>query len=38
MTHYQLRNKIAHGKLQAARIDVPEMVQNFYLIQAELRK
>lgn len=38
LTHYQLRNRIAHGNLQAARIDVSEMVHNFYLIQAELRK
>ena len=36
MTYYALRNQIAHGGLQAERIDVDEVVQEFFQIQASL--
>ena len=37
MSYYALRNQIAHGDLQAERIDVEEVVKDFFQIQAELR-
>jgi hypothetical protein len=36
MHHYQVRNQIAHGVLQAERIDVSATVADFYTIQAAL--
>ena len=35
--HYNLRNQIAHGQLQASRIEVPKVVADFYVIQSSLR-
>jgi hypothetical protein len=37
MAYYALRNQIAHGELQAQRIDVDEVVQDFFEIQAALQ-
>jgi len=34
--YYNLRNQIAHGQLQADRIDVPKVVAEFYIIQGAL--
>ena len=34
--HYNMRNQIAHGRLQAYRIDVPAAVVEFYTIQGAL--
>ena len=34
--YYNMRNQIAHGTLLASRIDVTEVVQDFFLIQGEL--
>lgn len=34
MAYYQVRNKIAHGKLEATGIDVSEVIADFYVIQA----
>ena len=34
--YYNMRNEIAHGTLLASRIDVTEVVQDFFLIQSEL--
>ena len=36
LDYYEMRNKIAHGKLQATRIVVSAVVADFYVIQAEL--
>lgn len=36
MRYYNMRNQIAHGTLLASRIDVTEVVQDFFLIQSEL--
>ena len=36
IAYYETRNKIAHGKLEAKRIDVSEVVADFYVIQAAL--
>ncbi len=38
MKYYELRNKIAHGRLEVARIDVAAVVADFYSIQAELKR
>lgn len=38
MAYYELRNKIAHGKLEAKRIDVSEVVADFYVIQGQLAR
>ena len=38
MTYYDMRNPIAHGRLRATRIDVSEVVADFYSIQAELAR
>lgn len=38
MQYYALRNQIAHGDLQAQRIEVDEVVKDFFLIQAALQK
>jgi hypothetical protein len=35
--YYNLRNQIAHGQLQADRIDVPKVVADFYIIQSSMR-
>jgi hypothetical protein len=35
--HYNTRNLIAHGRLQAYRIDVPAVVAEFYTIQSAMR-
>ena len=35
--YYNLRNQIAHGQLQARRIEVPKVVADFYLIQGAMR-
>lgn len=37
MRYYALRNQIAHGELQAQRIDVDEVVKDFFQIQAALQ-
>jgi hypothetical protein len=34
--YYNTRNQIAHGTLLASRIDIPEVVQDFFFIQSEL--
>jgi hypothetical protein len=34
--YYNMRNQIAHGTLKASRIDVTEVVKDFFLIQCEL--
>jgi hypothetical protein len=38
MGYYALRNQIAHGDLQAQRIDVDEVVKEFFQIQAALQR
>lgn len=38
MKYYELRNRIAHGRLEATRIDVAAVVADFYSIQAELTR
>lgn len=38
MAYYDTRNKIAHGKLAAKRIDVSQVVTDFYSIQAALAR
>lgn len=38
MDYYRTRNKIAHGKLAATRIDVTAVVADFYVVQAELTR
>ncbi len=38
MSYYETRNKVAHGKLEAKRIDVSEVVADFYVIQAALTR
>ena len=38
MGAYELRNKIAHGRLEDRRIDVVATAQSFYLIQAALHR
>lgn len=35
--HYETRNKIAHGKLVAARIEIGLIIPEFYTIQAALQ-
>jgi hypothetical protein len=37
MRYYALRNQIAHGELQAQRIDVDEVIKDFFQIQAALQ-
>jgi hypothetical protein len=37
MRYYALRNQIAHGALQAQRIDVDQVTQDFFQIQAALQ-
>jgi hypothetical protein len=37
MSHYSLRNQVAHGKLLAQRIDVDAVVQDFFRIQGALQ-
>jgi hypothetical protein len=36
MDYYALRNKIAHGTPSGQHVDVPAVVQNFYVIQSAL--
>ena len=36
MSYYETRNKIAHGNLEAKRIDVSAVVADFYVIQGAL--
>ena len=38
MMHYETRNSIAHGKLRLTRIDMAEVIQDFYLVQAALHR
>jgi hypothetical protein len=38
MAYYETRNKIAHGRLEAKRIDVSEVAGDFYVIQAALTR
>jgi hypothetical protein len=38
MFYYETRNRIAHGKLEARRIDVSEVVADFYIIQSALQR
>lgn len=38
MFHYKARNEIAHGRLQATRIDVSAFVQDCSLVQAALHR
>jgi hypothetical protein len=37
MSHYSLRNQIAHGALLAQRIDLDAVAQEFFQIQGELK-
>jgi hypothetical protein len=37
MYYYALRNQIAHGTLTKTRIDVPGVIQEFYVIQSALQ-
>jgi hypothetical protein len=38
IAYYETRNKIAHGRLEAKRIDVSEVVADFYVIQGALAR
>jgi len=38
MSHYSLRNQIAHGTLLAQRIDLDAVMQEFFQIQGELKE
>jgi hypothetical protein len=38
MGYYEMRNKIAHGRLEATRIDVSAVIADFYIIQAALTR
>jgi hypothetical protein len=38
MSHYSLRNQIAHGTLLAQRIDLDAVTQEFFQIQGELKE
>lgn len=38
MSYYEIRNKIAHGRLEATRIDVSAVVADFYVIQGALTR
>jgi hypothetical protein len=38
MSYYETRNKIAHGKLAANRVDVARVVADFYVIQGALTR
>lgn len=37
MQYYQIRNRIAHGELGTTRIEVNEVVKDFYVVAAQLR-
>jgi hypothetical protein len=37
MLYYEMRNKIAHVKLEAKRIDVAQIIADFYVIQDDLK-
>lgn len=37
MSHYEVRNKIAHGNLMALRINLSEIVKDFYIVQSAIR-
>jgi hypothetical protein len=38
ISYYGMRNRVAHGNLAAARIDVSRVVQDFYVIQGTLTR
>ncbi len=38
MVHYEMRNKVAHGRLESRRVDVRAVVGDFHLIQAALHR
>ena len=38
MLYYEIRNRVAHGKLEADRLDVIAIAQDFYAIQAALQQ
>ncbi|NJL50862.1 MAG: hypothetical protein HC909_04245 [Blastochloris sp.] len=38
MSYYEMRNKIAHGRLEATRIDLTEVIADFYIIQGALTR
>lgn len=38
LQHYNVRNQIAHGRLRSQRIDVANVIQEFYHIQASLAR
>ena len=38
MAYYETRNKIAHGRLEAKRIDLSEVVADFYVIQGQIAR
>ena len=38
MRHYEARNRIAHGRLDPARIDLASVIRDFLLIQAALNR
>jgi hypothetical protein len=38
MSYYEMRNKVAHGKLEAKRIDVSAVVADFFVIQSALAR
>jgi hypothetical protein len=37
MSYYALRNQLAHGNLTGQRIEVPAVIQQFYVIQGNLQ-
>ena len=38
MSHYEVRNRIAHGQLRSSRVDVSAFVQDCYVIQGALHR
>ena len=38
MSHYAMRNKVAHGQLEARRMNLPVTVAEFHSIQAALHR
>ena len=38
MRHYEMRNRIAHGRLDQTRIDLASVIRDFYTIQAALHR
>lgn len=38
MSYYETRNRIAHGRVEAKRIDVLAVVADFYVIQSAIKR